>query len=145
MAKKKPGGFRIPESPKKIRTDISKVAPQDQKPVWQVGYLDKDGPWGWREMEPNLFFEQVLPTIKSFESMFWKDILGRNNHAIPVDEIVKEAQQRLVKIHLDDIATLISLRLSGKKRIWGVKIQNILRILWWDPNHEVCPSPKRHT
>ncbi len=34
---------------------------------------------------------------------------------------------------------------NGKQRIWGIKDRNILKVLWWDPDHEVCPSLKKYT
>jgi len=35
---------------------------------------------------------------------------------------------------------LVSLRLSGKERVWGILQENALLLLWWDPGHEICPS-----
>ena len=83
--------------------------------------------------------------LKNFETMLWNDILGRNNHAVLVSQISREAQVRLEDLKLDDNESLISLRLTGTQRIWGIRIGNILQLLWWDPNHEVCPSEKKHT
>ena len=33
-----------------------------------------------------------------------------------------------------------SLRLSGQERVWGILDQGVLSVLWWDPDHAVCPS-----
>ena len=117
----------------------------DQKPVWHIGALDVDGPWGWNVIQKDLFFDELLPKMRNFESMFWKDILGRNNHEVSVSKISTDAQKRLARIDLDDTEQLVSLRLTGKQRIWGIRVYNILRILWWDPNHQVYPSRLRHT
>ncbi len=54
-------------------------------------------------------------------------------------------KKRLEEIEQDEIALFYSLRLSGKKRMWGIKDNNIFWILWWDPFHEICPSFKKHT
>lgn len=77
--------------------------------------------------------------------MKWSEILNRNSHAVPISKICPEAQGRLKELKQDDVDELISLRLTGKKRVWGIRDQNILKILWWDPEHTVCPSLKRHT
>lgn len=135
----------IPQTSKKPRIDLSLKNPMNENPVWHVSILDENGPWGWRIIDKNFFFDQILPKIKNFETMFWKDILGRQNHEVSVSEIISDAQKRLAHLNLDDTETLVSLRLSGKQRIWGIRIGNILRILWWDPNHQIYPSELKHT
>ena len=77
--------------------------------------------------------------------MFWKDILRRGNHEVPVANIITNAQKRLAGLNLDDTETLVSLRLTGRQRIWGIRVANILRVLWWDPEHQVYPSELKYT
>ena len=48
-------------------------------------------------------------------------------------------------LQLDDNETLISLRLKGRQRVWGIRILSVLNLLWWDPEHEVFHSEKKHT
>jgi len=72
-----------------------------------------------------MFFSEILPKIKNFESMFWKDILGTSSHEVPVANIHSIAQKRLAELKLEDTESLVSLRLAGKKRIWGIKVENI--------------------
>ena len=83
--------------------------------------------------------------LKSFEAMTWGEILNRNNHLVPVDSLSKAAYDRLCALHLDDLEELLSLRLSGKERIWGILEHNVVTLLWWDPEHLVCPSKLKHT
>lgn len=135
----------IPQPEKKPRIDPTIKSPMDENPVWHVSILDENDPWGWRSINKSLFFDQILPKIKNFETMFWKDILGRQNHEVPVPEISSVAQKRLIQLNLDDTESLVSLRLSGTQRIWGIRVGNVLRILWWDPNHKVYPSKPKHT
>jgi predicted DNA-binding transcriptional regulator AlpA len=40
---------------------------------------------------------------------------------------------------------LFSLRLSSLERLWGLRSNDVFSVLWWDPNHQICPSPKKHT
>jgi len=78
--------------------------------------------------------------------MTWQDIEGgTGSHPIPKNDLVKVAQDRLTTLRMDDLDDVFSLRLSNTKRIFGVRVENILKILWYDPDHHVCPSPKKNT
>jgi len=56
----------------------------------------------------------------------------KNNHFVPVDQLCKEARDRLAELRLDEVDGLTSLRLSGTERVWGIREYNVLMILWWD-------------
>jgi hypothetical protein len=43
----------------------------------------------------------------------------------------------------DEQARLFSLRITGKMRLWGIRDIETLRVLWWDPQHSVCPPLKK--
>lgn len=77
--------------------------------------------------------------------MYWDDISGTDHHAIPIDRLSKEAQQRLAEIKQDDIDEIFSFHFSGKRRIIGIRDMSIVKLLWWDPDHLVCPSVKKNT
>lgn len=64
----------------------------------------------------------------------------RQARALPLDDLAKRARDRLVEISQDDAAEYFSLRVNSAARVWGIRDAHTLRILWWDPNHEVCPS-----
>jgi hypothetical protein len=114
---------------------------------WHIRIADKYGSWAWNQDNGLTLekFESILSKMSNFETMKWSEILNRNNHAISISDIIPEARRRLKEIRQDDVDELISLNLNGKKRVWGIRDQNILKILWWDPNHTVCPSLKRYT
>ena len=40
---------------------------------------------------------------------------------------------------------LVSLRLSGKQRIYGIQDRGVLLLLWWDPDHKIYPVKKKGT
>ncbi len=104
-------------------------------------------PFGWQEIGHEKLNE-IRQKLSQFEAKSWSEILIKDkhwNHTISVDDLCKDAQDRLVQIDQDDVEELISLRLSGSERIWGIRDRDILKILWWDPDHQVCPSPKKHT
>lgn len=57
--------------------------------------------------------------------------------------MISEAQTRLEELKLDDEEELFRFRLDGTARVWGIREGRVFKILWWDPEHEICPSNKR--
>jgi hypothetical protein len=93
--------------------------------------------------EANL--HQILDKLKSFENSTWPEIERHGSHTVGVHKIIREAQRRLYDLKLDDTDELYSLRLTGTERLWGLRQNDVFSLLWWDPNHEICPSELRHT
>lgn len=99
-------------------------------------------------LSENIFWAEVFPKLSHFEMSDWNTIEREGygshgktkHHSISVSDIVPKAQKRLAELKLDDIDSLFSIRLSGKFRIWGIRKFGYLQVLWFDPNHEVCPS-----
>lgn len=116
-------------------------------PAWRVSLMEMAFPFGWSDIEPEKLRE-VRDKLRDFESMTWYEILvaaGSRNHAVAVERLSKEARDRLEELGQLDVEELVSLRLSGAERVWGIRAGNILNVLWWDPLHAVCPSLKKHT
>ena len=145
MTRKKPTIKHEPDSTKKPRSDPSLEKPFNLQPAWQISWIDLAGEWGWTNIDKQYFFNTIVPRIKNLETMCWKDILSRDNHEIPVAKIDRKAQKRLEELELDDYDLLVSLRFGSRERMWGIRVQNTLKILWWDPRHEVYPVGKKHT
>jgi hypothetical protein len=105
--------------------------------------MDLVDPYGWHAVDAGTLLS-IREKLAHFETMTWNEILvtGRKrNHSIRVSAITSEAQQRLEEmgIALDEV---VSLRLSGAERIFGYLDNGVLVLLWWDPDHQVCPSFK---
>ena len=104
-------------------------------------------PYGWHALDQNKIYD-ILSRLKSLESMRWSEILvtgKKRNHPIPISFLNKPARDRLSYLKLDDYDQVLSLGLSGKERIFGLWDNGIVRLLWWDPGHNVCPYYKKHT
>ncbi len=144
MSKKAKSKYN-PSASKMPRVDKAISDPLQLSPTWQFEYIDIEGPWGWRNIDKEYFFSKIIRGIINFESMKWHEILNRNNHEVKIDLIDKKAIKRLEELRLDDIETLVSLRVMGAVRIWGIRTHNCFRVLWWDPNHQVYPSKLKHT
>jgi len=103
-----------------------------------------DVPWNWKAIPMRKFLKEVLKKLKDFETMTWPEIEGRNSHFVLVNELSKNAQQRLAELNLEPVK-LFSLRLTGRGESVGISGKNILYILWWDPKHTAYPAEKKHT
>jgi hypothetical protein len=93
-------------------------------------------------------FNEIANHMKSYERMTWAQVRsggGGRDHPIPVSKLTPEAQKRLQVLRVDDFDELWRFRFTGPKRIWGVKIGRVFHLLWWDPQHKVCPSELKHT
>ncbi|PIS00440.1 MAG: hypothetical protein COT84_07530 [Chlamydiae bacterium CG10_big_fil_rev_8_21_14_0_10_35_9] len=117
---------------------------EDNHPEFRVEQMDKDGLWGWDKFEPSMI-QELFKKIFEAQKLTWQSLRDNGSHPILYDKLSAEAQKRLRQLQKDDLDELYSLRISGSKRIWGIKEGNLFLILWWDPKHEVCPSLKKHT
>ena len=144
--KKKKPTQKITPPPKRQPRGIKKVESIEfNRIAWHLRIVDKEGPWGWNSVDQTTFWKVIFPKISNFETMTYNKILGRTHHEVLVSRICKRAQGRLEEIEQDDTDQLVSFHIGGKKVIWGIRDQNIFKVLWWDPNHEICPSAKKHT
>ena len=121
------------------------VSTQSRKLVWKVAEIDDNSPWGWNQITCPDFLRNIWDKLRNFETMTWGEILGRHHHAIAVNDIIEPAQNRLVQLGHDDQEELVSFRLSNTERIWAIRSGEEAFLLWWDPNHEICPSHLRNT
>ena len=116
-------------------------------PSWRISRLDTEGPFGWDALEQKTLCD-IRAKLTNFEGMTLGEIFvkaKKQNHSVDVSKLSPIAQTRLKKIRQDDVDALHALHLSGTKRVWTILERNILNLLWWDPEHKVCPSLKKHT
>lgn len=132
----------IPASPLKIPKQANYNDSDSLNPAWRVSNLETVDPFGWHKIDDQRTMCAIRERLKGFESMTWYEILikaKKLNHSIKREKLCSDAQKRLRDLKLDDNDEFISLRLTGKQRIWGIKQHNVLLLLWWDPNHKICP------
>ena len=139
---------KIPKTlivPIESKTPKAGVLPTDRlHPEFRAEQMDHDGSWSWDKFDPTQI-QELLQKIFESQKLTWQDLRNNGSHFVDRRGLCSEAQKRLIQIGKEDLDQLFSLRLTARKRIWGIKENNILWLLWWDPNHEVCPSHKKHT
>ena len=120
---------------------------QDQTAiVWSFSCFDHFSKWVSRDHEENHFCA-IAQHLGAHEGIPWSEVLGdaQRNHFVPRDRLCKDARDRLDTMNQEDVDELLSFRLTGTNRIWGIKHGPIFRVIWWDPQHRVCPSKKKNT
>ena len=93
----------------------------------------------------SFFSEKIYPKLIEFEKMTWESIemavhgkKGKTkSHFVKVENLIKEARDRLDEIGLGDIDQIFSLRLEGEIRLYGPRKLNYMEIIWVDPEHEI--------
>lgn len=104
------------------------------------------GPFGQRVERADA--TEILDFLSTIEKLTWDEILKNRrsggHHHVEVRRICSAARKRLNQLDIET-DTLISLRVTATKRIWGVREGSVLHLLWWDPGHDVYPATRRHT
>lgn len=145
-----------PEGGKTVRSAADPTGFDHETIVWRFGAVDLDGEWGWRSVASRYWWERILPKLRGFETMTWAELFsaaggrreGNNHHPVEVERLTKSAVGRLEEIGQDDVSELVSLRLTGTERIYGIRDRRALKLLWYDRYHgnndrAVCPVRKR--
>lgn len=116
------------------------------RPSWRLARMQFRSPYGWHEVDGE-GVRAIREKLANFESMTWAEIFAKakkQNHGVPLTDLCAAAQAEAQRI-APDVDTFHTLHLCGKQRVWGIFSQGVFHILWWDPQHQVCPSLKRHT
>jgi len=125
------------------------ISYDSEKVCWRLGRFDSEHRiWGECNFTTANDVRDLLSKMKDYETRTWNEIKtdvggrcrGNNSHFISIDKLCKDAQKRLEELHLDDVEELYSLRLTGTKRLFGIRVGASLEILWYDPDHSICPS-----
>lgn len=151
---KQPIASLDPREKKSARSDISDLELKSSQNhfAWSLDLADYDWKWGFgTSVFRNEWCKHILGKLKEFESKSWAIIAndssgktsGTRNHHVSVSKIDRSAQKRLRRIEMEDVDQLYSLRLTGKKRLFGVIHNYVLKVLWYDPNHEIFKSRKK--
>lgn len=137
---------RIEPTPRKQPKVALRPETDTNRVLWSFELFDYYEEWsdGCKRKDE---FCLIARHMKDYERRTWQEIISssKRDHPIPFDNLSVEAQKRLEILQLDDIDQLWRFRFDGEQRIWGIKQGHLFRVIWWDPEHKVCPAPKKHT
>lgn len=116
---------------------------QNQFISWHFECMDTSGSW---PCSINTL-QNIQNRLHEYERIKWSGLSG-SSHPLPINKIIPKAQRRLSELGYSDYENLYQFEIrngNSKQRLWGLRTENIFKILWWDPNHEIYPVPKRNT
>jgi hypothetical protein len=131
-----PGAIKEPK--------FGKVPREDGSIVFSFLKFDSQNRWCITENVHTHNFWDIAEKLKSFEHMQWKHLAAdqENHHSVPFYRIIKDAQKAATEMGIDDYEEIWSIRLTGTQRLWGIKDEQYFITIWWDPDHQVCPTQK---
>ena len=123
-------------------------------PIFHFNKIDRDGPFAFDLCRDCFQSDDFLEKVIGYSSMLWREIdrqthdAGKSKHHYlkNPDGLSKEAKERLAKLDLnEETDNLYSFAFDNTLRIVGLRFEDDFFILWYDSNHEVYPSKKKHT
>lgn len=125
----------------------------NKKAIWRFDMIDRSGKFAFDVSNSNFPHQIIVEKLISYSSMTWGEIKRQTHdngkskhHIISVDSMCNEAVSRLVKRELEEYSdSIFSFALTNKLRVIGIKDEEHFHVLWYDPEHEICPSKKKNT
>jgi hypothetical protein len=133
-------------TPRKART-FNPTTPTG-KVVVQSGRFDIDSQWCISKIRPDemrTLFNRIrsIATMTVIEAFNYGDEPGKD---YSIDDLPsRAARERLVELEYDDEDQISRLRVTGCGRLYGFRRDERFYALWWDPEHAIYPSRKKHT
>lgn len=133
-----------------VKTEVN----SENMPIaWRFHHIDRDGEFAFNPVRDDFNNEFMFQKILEFSGMKWSQIRKAthdNNkskhHFLEYDALSKKAKARFDKLELSEHADqFFSIAFNNRIRVIGIRNDSYFDVLWYDPNHEVCPSNLKHT
>lgn len=142
---------RLATTPRKAISGNEPANERDNmlRPAWRFSTVDRNGAFAWPDSQEAL--KAIHDFLCDIDGKTWGELLHNDqggSHDIEFSRMSPMAQQRLTALNMEEKADgfLMSLRMTGKKRLFCyITESTVANLLWYDPDHQVCPSPKKHT
>ena len=146
MAKGKDKRARIPIEPRVEKRPVVGSDPDNDPIAWRIGQADLSGPWAWAAIS-GADAAAVHAKLAEIEKLKWGEACSGGTPVAGkrMDGAAPEAHKRHREVFGSDPDVMYAIRLSGKKRVWGIREGRLFSLIWWDPEHTVWPSDKKHT
>jgi hypothetical protein len=153
VAKKKrskavPPPVPLPRQPKAGPLPTS---PQRRRPVFSFTYADRATGNAWRFSPSSDHAPELFQFLCEMAKLTWAEINAqqtggksrhKKHHDQELSSIAPEAQKDIARAGLDEIFgdEIYRFRLGGTRRLWGFRDEHTFHVVWWDPEHLVCPT-----
>jgi hypothetical protein len=145
--RKNPVILNIPSGKKQPVITVQNIEPMQRKIRFRFDRVDVGGKW-CVSLISQADLAALLKKLGHFETMTLSEAFFSGEEPgkrYPITSLSPGAQTRLQDISSDDLDEVARLRVGATQRLYGIRYENEFSILWWDPEHEICPSPLRHT
>lgn len=123
------------------------------KSVWCFDRIDRVGKFAFNIDRDDFSHKDFLEKLLNYGSMTWSEIKKQTHddgkskhHFLPTYELSKEAIDRFkIKGFPEEADSIFSFALENKLRIIGIRKNEFFHVMWYDPEHEFCPSKKKRT
>ena len=125
-----------------------KYSTDNEKIIWRFDRLDKDGPFAFDLLRKDFKHQEVLGKIIEYSNMTWDSVKKqthdkKSKHHYLESGFSASALQRIkVKLSEDEQDSIFSFALQNKLRLIGIREQEKFHVIWYDPEHQFCPSKK---
>jgi len=127
------------------RISLTSAPIREERLTWQFGRFDPHGPFdkhidgdGAASLLGLLGQIEGRTHAELFDTPGYRQTVGAAK-LIPKDSLESKAVARLEHLELDDLDGLWEIRQSRTARVWVVRNRYLVHVLWWDPDHQVCP------
>jgi hypothetical protein len=149
--KKRKKETKLGQVSKNKQTVRSTNSSDNSKIIWAFDNLDNDGCFKFDVSREDFEHQEVLDKIIKYSSMTWREILQQTHdggkskhHFLRYESLSGEAQMRLQSKKLEEASdSIFSFALTNLLRIIGIRDKEKFHVLWYDPEHKVCPSKRR--
>ncbi len=116
--------------------------------VWSFDKIDINGHFHFNCDRLDMKHRDLLYYIFQYSARTWGSIKrdthddGKSkHHFLNYDKLSSHAKDRIAFMQIED-DNIYSLALTNKLRIIGQRDGRVFRAIWFDPEHEFCPSSR---
>ncbi len=126
---------------------------EGEKVIWRFDMIDRSGKFAFDLSRDDFRYKEILEKLIDYSGMTWAEVRRQTHdngkskhHLLNVEFLSREAYERFKMRNLEEYSdSIFSFALQNKLRIVGIRKDEHFHVLWYDPEHEVCPSKLKHT
>lgn len=123
-------------------------------PIFRFDRIDRQGDFAFDTNRSDFKHKDFLDKMIAYSQMRWAEIKrqthdqGKSKHHYLKDsrKLSPAARDRLKALNLEEFSDdLFSFALNNTLRIVGLRLDEHFHVLWYDSEHRIYPSEKKHT